>query len=164
MSKNQIAQKDTSDINQVGFIFSDGDTIVVKLSDFPKDVIAHFAQHGLSQKCGDSYAGVGGDVVQAKSNLAAIVKSMQDGNWVSRSGGGPRLTLLVMALAEVTNRTVEETAEKVEGLSKEEKAQYRAHPQVKAVLARMEAERATKKAAATAAAASEAGEIAPVEL
>lgn len=164
MAKNQIAQKDTSDINQVGFVFSDGETITVKLSDFPKDVIAHFAQHGLSQKCGDAYAGVSGDVGMAKANLNSIVESMKAGNWVSRAAGGPRLTLLVMALAEVTSRTVEETAEKVEGLSKEEKAAYRSHPQVKAVLARLEAERATAKAAKTAAAAQEAGEVAPVEL
>jgi glutathione S-transferase len=163
MSKNQIAQKDTgSDIGKVGFTFSDGEVIVVALSEFPKDIIAHLAQHGLSQKCGDSYAGVGGDVKQAQTNLATLIEQLKAGNWVSRSGGGPRMTLLVMALAEVTGRTVEETAEKVEGLSKEEKASYRAHPQVKAVLARLEAERATAKAAKTAAAAGEA-EDTPLE-
>ncbi len=104
MAKNQIAQKDTSDINGVSFVFSDGETIKVSLSDFPKGIIANFAQHGLSQKGVDSYAGVSGDVKQAKANLNALMSSLKEGNWVSRTGGGPRLTLLVLALAEVTGR------------------------------------------------------------
>ncbi|MBW8034124.1 MAG: hypothetical protein FVQ79_00200 [Planctomycetes bacterium] len=164
MAKNQIASKNLEDINSVSFLFSDGNIIKVALSDFPKEIIAHLAQHGLSQKGGDSYAGVEGDVAQAQVNLQAVVESLKAGDWVSRVGGGPRMTLLILALAEVTNRKVEEVAEKVESLSKEEKAAYRQHPAIKAVLARMEVERATAKAAKIAAAAETAGEVEPVTL
>ena len=80
----------------VTFTFVNGESVVCKLADVPTEMQTRLALHGMSQKIGDSFAGVaketkesGGDVAgnaiaAAKSELAKLVK----GAWAERSSSG----------------------------------------------------------------------------
>ena len=123
-------------------------------------MLIQLALHGASQKAGDSYASAksatdGTDIDPndwAMEQCAATIEQLYNDDWsVRRAGGGTTITDLARALAEVMPEVSEsDAAARLADASKEDKAALRSHPQVKAVLERLRAERATAKAEAAA--------------
>ncbi len=118
--------------------------------------------HGFSQKLGDSYAGASKAVEDTEMTVEDYILSTIDlnisklygGDWNIRTGegAGPRITDLVRALCELyPDHEESAVAELVSNMSADEKKGWRAHDAVKPVLDRLRAERATKKAAESAA-------------
>src|SRR5215831_18136996 len=64
--REKVAKKDydvgTGDLS---VLFGDGTKREVNLGEIPQHVVTQLAMHGLSQKLGDSYASVKGDVQKA---------------------------------------------------------------------------------------------------
>lgn len=121
------------------------DTLEADLNNLPGDIVQRLAMHGLSQKLGDSYAGV--DAAEAFEKAKAVLDELQKGEWSTRvAAAGPRTTQLAEALASVTGKTVEEAAGIVENMDDDQKKDLRKHPHIKAALADIRAQ-AAKEAA-----------------
>lgn len=140
--------------------FEDGNVLTVDINNIPSEIQTRLAMHGLSQKCGDSYAGA--EAEEAFGKAEAVAKDLQEGNWSTRvAAAGPRTTQLAEALAAATGKSIEEAAAKLETLDDEQKKGLRAHPQIKGELAKIKAAKAAKAAEKAAA---EAGDAAPLEI
>ena len=119
--------------------------------DFPEEIMAIAAAHGIKQKLSDAYADCKGDVAMARAAVEVLVDRLQAGEWNVHQGEGVgRESLLAHAVAEVTGQALPDVIAKLQGKSKEEKAALRKHAQVAPIIARMEAERAQAKAEALA--------------
>jgi len=122
-----------------------GDELSVNLSEIPQEIIHRLAMHGLSQKIGDSYAGV--DASEAFAKASAVSKDLLDGNWSTRvAAAGPRTTQLAEALAAATGKTLDEAASVLENMDDDAKKDLRKHPQIKVHLAALKAAAAAKAA------------------
>lgn len=140
----------------VTFDFEDETPVlVVSLDQFSVEIITKLALHGLSQKCGDSYASAakaieGTDMTAsqyARGQVEAVVKQLVEGDWTTRTpGAGGAVTDLARAISEVLGEPIEDSVTRLADSSDEEKKALRAHPAVKAVLDRLRAERAAAKA------------------
>jgi hypothetical protein len=136
----------------VTFKFADATETVLSLAELPEGIVRKLALHGLSQKAGDSYAGVKGDVNQAKTNVQEVFDNLKNGVWGSSGGGGgPRLMDLAEAIAEIKGKQLAEVLEAVKGVSDEQRKAWRAHPAIKTKIAEI----ALRKAQASAAGAGE---------
>lgn len=94
----------------VAFAFPDGETVTIRLSELPREMVERLAVHGLSQKGGDSYASAGSEenpLGAAKEWLKATLEDLRKGAWRVTTAGGFRATMLARALARVTGQTVE---------------------------------------------------------
>lgn len=162
-----MAKKTVSvETKTVVFEFGEAGNVTFDLSKVDDAMLTQLALHGASQKGGDSYAGAksatDGTKIDpnewAKAECQRVVEQIYAGEWtVRRASGGPGVTDLARALAEVMPDVTEaEAAERLADASKEDKAALRKHPQIKAVLERLRAERAQAKAEAAEAAAGEA--------
>ena len=161
MAKKTVAVETKS----VSFDFGDAGTVVFNLSKVTDEMLIQLALHGVSQKGGDSYAGAkaatdGTDIDPnewAMLECQGTIDQIYAGDWsVRRAGSGTTVTDLARALAEVLpDWTESDAAQRIADASKEDKAALRAHPDVKAVLERLRAERATAKAEAAAIVATE---------
>lgn len=149
------------DAQTIAFQFGDAGEVTVAMADLKPEIVAKLAVHGLSQKLGDSYAGAAKATESldmtadeyAKNQVEAVFKQLTEGEWSTRTPGGPRITDLVQAFADTTGYPVEDVAEQAQDWTKEEKDAIRKHPQVKARLSEIRAERQAAKAAKDAAAA-----------
>lgn len=140
----------------VTFDFGDSGSSVFDLSKVSAEMLTQLALHGASQKGGDSYASAksateGTDMSPedwAKSQVDGVIEQLYNDDWsVRRAGGAGSITDLARALSEVMDDVDEAAAAaRLTDASKEDKAALRAHPQVKAVLERLRAERAMAKA------------------
>lgn len=123
--------------------------VVCDLSDLPEEMIPAVIAHGLNAKVGDSGADSKG-IAAKLDDVRETWERMCEGLWATeREGGGPRLSDLAAALAEVltAKKGVEVTVEKAaELLAGEHGEVLKKDEQVKAVAARLRAERAQKKA------------------
>lgn len=164
--------KKTADFEtrSVTFEFDEDEKLVASLEDFPPEMITHLALHGLSQKCGDSYAGAAKAIEgleitaneYAKNQVAGVIKQLKDGDWTVRSGGGGSVvTDLAKALSEFTGQPLDTCVSILAEKEKDERAAVRKHPGIAAILSRLSAERAAAKAEK---AAKEAGEAEMPEL
>ncbi len=143
----------------------------VILFTIPPNLLKLFAAHGAEQKLGDETAGTE-DVEDMVLDVEALVKRLQNGEWnVTREGGGNAGTsILLRALVEFTGKTPEQiklwlqgdesqgyhpdtTNEKGEvvkgamvkpGLTNKEKLALRNSKELKPIVDRLEAEKATK--------------------
>ena len=80
---------DPSHIVALQFKFlDDGEVFTYRPEDYSKAMRKAFEFFGASEALGNSYAGVKGDIVAARENLAARNKTILDGFWTSRTGGG----------------------------------------------------------------------------
>lgn len=148
MAKSTMASKQIADdLSGISINFEDGEAVGVNLADLSDDIKLNLMLHGLSQKLGDTYAGVK-DVVVAREKVKSVVARLFEGNWKAvRTAGAARITDLVNALADVTGKSIEEAFEAVDAMEKDTKRKLRAHPQIKLRLAQIAAERAEKAAA-----------------
>lgn len=141
----------------VTFSFDDGgDDIIFELDKCEAEIVNHLTIHGAMQKGGDSYAGAksscaetGADPIEwSRAQVQGVIDQLYDGEWTVRVPGGISVTDLARALSEATGAPLEDCVEKLSETEKEQKKELRAHPDIKAVLTRLAAERATAKAAA----------------
>lgn len=150
----------------ITFDMEDGkDPIVFDTSKLDQTAVTRLMLHGASQKIGDSAANAAkqeNPVAWAREQVQATVdqlygmKSFAD--WRAASGGGgPRVTDLAVALSRLTGKPLEAVVELVEGLTDDQKKEYRAKAKVKAMLASIAAEKAIERAK-KAQAAAEAGD------
>jgi hypothetical protein len=138
------------DTSSVEFNFSDGTVESVALADFPEDIQAHFALHGISQKLGDSYASSKGDVAVAKASFASAVALLKGGEWRAGRAEGdakPRTTELAEAIARIKGKTVAEIVTFLSTASEEQRKTLRSNDRVKAVIAVLRAEKAQARLA-----------------
>ena len=92
---------DPSHIVALQFKFlDDGEVFTYRPEDYSNAMRKAFEFFGASEALGNSYAGVKGDIVAARENLAARNKTILDGFWTSRTGtGGTKLdSILVEAV------------------------------------------------------------------
>lgn len=136
-------------------------TLTADLNKIPPEIQQRLAMHGLSQKLGDSYAGV--DASEAFEKASAVLEDLTAGNWSTRvAASGPRTTQLAEALAEVTGKSVEEAAAKLEEMDDDQKKDLRKHPHIKAALATIKAKAAAE--AAERASKEAGGDVAPLSI
>ena len=124
--------------------FRNGET---RLFTLPAAMIQQFALHGAEQKLGDEIAGVK-DIDDAVLAIDELIDRLYNGEWgIKREASGIAGTsVLVRALVEVTGKTVEQIKEFLKAKSHAEKMALRANPKVKAIVDRIEAEKASKAA------------------
>lgn len=140
--------------------------VEVSPKDFTPEIQRQLMIHGLSQKLGDSYAGEDADKCHAI--FTGTLKSLTDGTWSSRSGGGggPRISQLAEAFSRAVGQPVEACVSKLAEMTDDQKAAVRKHPQVVSALAEIKLEKAkadAKKAKEASKAGDPEGE-APVDL
>jgi len=141
--------------NVVHVEFSNGEKLEAPLVGFTDAIKERLACHGLSQKLGDSYAGA--ETIEAAIAAARrVLAELLAGNWTAARAageGGPRLTLLVEALARVasaetgTEVTIEMSTEVIEDMDDDEKKAVRGNPAVQVAINEIKLERAQTKAA-----------------
>lgn len=134
--------------------FVDGETLEVRMAELPPDIVKHLALFGLATKLGDSYAGIK-DPEEARQAAAAVADRLRAGQWTKRPKGEPRTSDLALALAEVIGTTPEAAAERIAALDRAQRYALRRHPKVRAVLARIAADRAARRAEAAGASAAD---------
>jgi hypothetical protein len=136
----------TIDGDVLKIVFEGGEEISVNLGSIPPEIQTRLAMHGLSQKIGDSYAGV--EATEAFAKASAVAEDLLAGNWSTRvAASGPRATQLAEALAAATGKTMEEASAVLEGMDEDAKKDLRKHPQIKVQLATIKAAAAQKAAA-----------------
>lgn len=110
---------------------------------------AELAGHGAEQKIGDATAGVT-DVEEMVLEVDDLIKRLSEGKFNAERGEGfsgvPALARAVheYQLAQGKDKTLEQITEFVKGKTTAERAALKLHPQIKAILDRMEAEKAAK--------------------
>jgi hypothetical protein len=137
----------TEDGNGIQVNFTDGNSVVVFLSDLSEDIRDKLALHGLSQKLGDSYAGEP-EVSVAFSCASNVAKRLAEGNWnaVREGGGGGKVSDLALALGAETGKDIAACVEAIDAMDKTQRSGLRKHPRIAARLAQLAADRAAKKA------------------
>ena len=110
------------------------------------DMLAQFAAHGASQKLGDEIAGEAddNDAVVAVDDLIA---RLNNGEWsVGRKAGEfAGVSNLIRALVEATGKTIEDIKAYLSTKTKPEKAALGLSSKIRPILARIEAEKPSKK-------------------
>jgi len=180
MARNEVAKKKfvdangrehtsaTDDWTVLRFDVTDGPSIEIARAEVEKwPVVAQLIGHGLSQKVGDAYSRAkvmaektGVTVPQwVAEQIESMIENLSSGQWVTvrESGGGVQRTgLWLQAAIEVLgdNATEENIAVVREALKSAETADaVKQNPKVRAVYARLVAERAAERAKQAAAAA-----------
>lgn len=129
------------------FEFNDGSEIRASLSQLSDKMIDELAVHGLKQKIGDSYAGCKGDGRLAATLAKQVYDNLQNGIWATRvSNAGILLEALIRIFPDAD---AGELASKLASASTEEKTAMRKNAQVKAMIKKIELERAEAAAAGT---------------
>lgn len=160
----KVADKDyDEETGTFSIVFANGRQAEVNLDSLPQNIVRLLALHGLSQKLGDSYASVKGDVEEAIKRFDAVANQLASGEWKkAREGGGEgagKVTELAAAIARFRNAPIEKANAAVAKATPEQKKAWQGHPQLKAIIAQIRAEKAAEKAAkAQAAAGTEGGE------
>ncbi|MHC4620527.1 MAG: hypothetical protein ACYTEQ_22495 [Planctomycetota bacterium] len=144
MPQRKIATKVVVDESLV-ITFDDGDRYQINPVDLPEAIQEQALLHGLKQKLGDSWANCDGNIDEAKGEFLAVLEALKAGDWNRRATGTGGL--LPQALANVTNRTLEECIAKVRELSDDERKALTKHAGIVAALAEIRATRAAEKAA-----------------
>lgn len=140
----------------VTFDFDDqGENLVFDLNECDQDTIVRLALHGASQKIGDSYAGAKSKADEQNMTVPAYARQQADGVITNLyngdfnaggGGGGPRSSMLSQALAEVGGISEAEAIAKIAEADDEVKKALKKHPQIKTVMARLQAEAAAARA------------------
>lgn len=131
--------------------FRNGET---RLFTIPGALLLQFAAHGAEQKLGDEIAGLKDPATGQEASIEDKVLTIDDlmdrlskGEWnVRREGSGMAgASVLIRALVELRGKSVEEVKAFLSGKTHAEKLALREVPQVKAIIQRLEAEKASKR-------------------
>jgi hypothetical protein len=146
----KVAEKDyDEESGTFSIVFTDGAQSEVELDSLPSHIVRILALHGLSQKLGDSYASVKGNVVEAKEKYEAVLNQLRAGDWKksrAEGEGTSRVTELAAAIARLRNAPVEKANALIAAASAEQKKAWQGNAQVKALIAVIRAEKAQAKA------------------
>ena len=126
---------------QVAFVLGNDVKVVGDLDKFPAEIVERLAIHGLSQKVGDSTSNLSKarDFHSAFGVMQEVVDNLEKGLWSVR--GGSSTSDLVAALAALQGTDTETVQAAVDAATEEQVAELRKHPQVKAKILEMQAER-----------------------
>jgi hypothetical protein len=164
----KVARKDYDEEAKVfSIVFADGAKAEVALESLPSNIVTLLALHGLSQKLGDSYASVKGDVLAAKNKFEAVLKQLMAGEWKqAREGGegGSKVTELAEAIARFKSAPIEKANAVVAKATDEQVKAWRANAKIKAIIAEIRAEKAAARAKAAEEAAAKDGNTASDDL
>lgn len=134
----------------VRFDFRNGTTRLYPLN---PTLAARFAVHGALQKYGDNLAGgvKKGDGTQSDdlddwaTETDLLHDQLKTGDWSKqRQGGGGGSSILIQALMEFTGRTSEEVRNHIKDWGTAEKTALRQDEDIKPIIERIEAEKASK--------------------
>lgn len=122
--------------------FRNGETRLFRI---PQNLFYRFAAHGAEQKLGDETAGID-DVDDQVLEVDELIARLNNGEWnIKREGGGMAGTsVLLKALVEFTGKTAEQIKEFLKDKSQAQKLALRAHPEIKAIITRLENEKLEK--------------------
>lgn len=151
-TRTKVADKSIDD-NGVTITFTNGSSLVASLADLTPEIVTQLALHGLSQKIGDAYAGVSGDVDQAVQLAQAVYENLKNGRFKAvREGGGgvSRATDLAKALARVAGVELSEAIAKLEEIGKEGRAELKKNEAIEDALLDIQREKLEAKKAALA--------------
>ena len=129
------------------FDFKNGKTITFDV--LASGLAAELAGHGAEQKIGDETAGVT-DVEEMYLSVEDAIKRLSSGQFYKEKGEGfsgvPALARAVheYQTSQGKDRTLEWVTEFIKSKTVAERAAVKLHPQIKAILDRMEAEKAAK--------------------
>lgn len=132
---------------EVRFDFKNGQVITFDV--IASGLWAELAGHGAEQKIGDATAGVT-DVEEMVLEVQELAKRLSEGKFNAERGEGfsgvPALARAVheYQLAQGKDKTLEQVTEFIKAKTAAERAALKLHPQIKAILDRMEAEKAAK--------------------
>lgn len=147
----KVAEKDYDEESKTfSIVFADGAKADVELDALPSNIVTLLALHGLSQKLGDSFAGVKGDVAAAKAKFEAVLLQLQSGEWkkAREAGeGGAKVTELAEAIAQFKGAAIEKANAVVAKASPEQIKLWRANAKIKAIIAQIRAKKAAERAA-----------------
>lgn len=141
--KRVVRDADGSPVS-VNFLFRNGSLLECKLEDLMPNMRIEVLAHGIKQKVGDEGAKekvTTADEFEAQARL--MWTRLVDGTAFTRLAGAIETGGdLAVALAEFKSKPLAEAQEFVKGLSQAERNKLKVHPQVKAILDRIMAERA----------------------
>ena len=131
--------------------FRNGET---RLFTVPSALLLQFAAHGAEQKLGDEVAGLKDPATGQEASIEDKVLTIDDlcerlnkGEWnMRREGSGMAgASVLIRALCELRGKSVAEVKAFLEPKTHAEKLALREVPAVKAIIQRLEAEKASKR-------------------
>jgi hypothetical protein len=150
-AKIKFAEK-SSEGTIVSIKFGNGSALSLDVSTLDQDIQTELMIHGALQKIGDSYAGAAGDYAFAETAASKVIENLVAGLWKSAREGGegkPRTTELAEAVSRIKGMELAQAVEIVNALSDEQRKALRGKDKVKAVIAQIRFEKASKKAADT---------------
>ena len=122
----------------VRFEFADGEILQCNADEIRGDIVTRLMLHGISQKVGDSYAGAE-SITEARLMAQGVWNNLTSGVWALKAVRGGKI---VEALHRITGKPFDECLEKWAGMDEAGQKALRKHPDIKRVMAEMEAERA----------------------
>jgi hypothetical protein len=115
------------------------------LRKLPENMQQQLMVHGFHAKGGDKFSkNTSGTFTGAMALTQACYESLMEGDWNMK--GAERSSDLLAALMEATGRTEDECRDKLSAMTKDQKKELSGHNQIKAIMARLAAERAEEKA------------------
>lgn len=135
-----------AEAGKVEFVLGNGKKLVCLVKEIPDEMLDQLILHGLSQKVGDAAASCakGSEFGKALGAMSATWDNILQNKW--RADGGSGSSALIEALVEQTGKTEEEVRKAVNAADEEKLKAWRGNAKVKAIMARIQAERAAAKA------------------
>ena len=136
----------------VSFLLGNGDKHVFTPGKAPEAIQRQLLLHGVSQKIGDALTrriaeakeeGATDPFASASTMAKAEIAKLLAGNWTERVASGG---IFVVALARIKSTTVEAMQTALEKVSEKDLTDIQTSPAVKAMVAKIKAERAEAKA------------------
>ena len=144
----KFLQKNVFD-DGVDFVLGNGKKLSAKIDGLSPEMVKQLALHGLSQKVGDSAANCAklDEFTRALEQMTATWENLLQDKW--RADGGSGSSVLIAALIEHTGKSEAVIREAVGKADEEKLKQWRGNASIKAIMARIAAEKAAAKAADT---------------
>lgn len=135
---------------EVRLDFRNGET---RLFTIPPALVLQFAAHGAEQKLGDEIAGLKdpsgseASIEDKVLTIDALMERLERGEFNARREGNGMAgaSVLIRALCELRGKAVSEVKAFLDGKTHAEKLALREVPAVKAIIQRLEAEKASKR-------------------
>lgn len=136
--------KEDGSVDFIRLDFRNGET---RRFAIPEGLFGRFAAHGAEQKLGDEVAGTE-DVDDMVLEIDDLIARLEKGEWnVKREGGGMAGTsVLIKALMQFSNRTLEQVKDFLKNKTQAEKMALRNSPKIKPIVEQLEAEKLAKSA------------------
>lgn len=111
------------------------------------EIALRYALHGALQKYGDQLAGEDApDLDDWAASTDSLHEQLKNGDWSKARVGGSMAgtSVLIQALVEYTGRTLDEVKAHIADWTPQQKQQLRIDPEIKAIVDRIEQEKAAK--------------------